>query len=174
MNKEKFILLKNLYEQVLEREEARRNTFEKKSSNLMGFLAATVGVFIGTLVPVLLSEKFLYKVFSICVITILWITSMTCFIGGIVFFVILVWHWRSMLEPVPYMYPDPSSFHLIEDLGLVEKEYINDLQQSVIFNQERVNNLGTQFITMVSYIKIIIAFFLISVFFLVLSKLLIL
>jgi len=42
------------------------------------------------LMPILLSEDFLYKVFSICTTTILWIASMTCFAGGVVFFVMLV------------------------------------------------------------------------------------
>jgi hypothetical protein len=173
MHKEKFNLLKELYEQALAREEERSITFERKSSNLVGFLAATVGVFVGTLMPILLSEDFLCKVFSICITTMLWIASIIGLTGGVIFFMILVWRWRSMLEPAPYMYPDPSSLHSIENMELLEEEYINDLQKSVEFNQKRVNNLGTQFIKMVLYIKVIIVFFFISVFLLVLCKLLI-
>lgn len=171
MQDQKFNLVKDLYEQALTREENRKNTYEQKSANLVGFLGATVGVFIGTLIPVLLAKEFLCQVFSSLITTVLWIASMICFTGGMISFVVLVWLWRRMLSPVSYMYPDPSSLHPIEDLGLIEKEYINDLRKSVEFNQNRVNNIGTQFMKMVLSIKFIVILFFMSVFFLVLSKL---
>lgn len=173
MQNRRFSLIKDLYEQALIREENRRNTYEQKSANLTGFLSATVGVFIGTLIPVLLAEEFLCQVFSSPMTAVLWIASMICFIGGIISFLVLVWFWKKMLSPVYYMYPNPTSLQPIKDLRLIEEEYINDLQKSVESNQERVNAMGTQFKKIVLSIQFIVILFFMSVFFLVFSKLLI-
>ncbi len=172
MQNKGFDLIRDLYEQAITREENRKNTYEQKASNLIGFLGATVGVFIGTLIPVMLSEDFLEKVFACKLITTLWVISMISFAAGLIFFIIMVWVWKNMLSPASYMYPDPLSLHDLNEVD-AKKEYLNDLKNSAKFNQARVNSLGTQFIKMTVLIKSITLSFLLSVCFLVACKLLI-
>lgn len=166
----KFLLLKDLYEQALKREEDRKQSYERKASTIVGFLGATVGIFVGVLLPLLLSEKILPHVFSDKVtigVRIFWTASLIFFSLGIITFILLIFRWRRMLLPTYYMYPDPSSF----EVESPEKEYLHDIKKSIDFNQININSLGTQFKNIVASIRLIVIFFLTSIIFIILCKL---
>ncbi len=171
MENSHFNLLKDLYEQALQREENRKNTFEQKASNIVGFIGATVGIFVGTLTPKLLSEELLTKLPISVISLVFWSISLVAFICGIIFFMLLVWRWSKMMSPLVYMYNDPSSFHCKTDLDIIEKEYLADLKKSVDFNQVRINELGSRFRNMINFVKAIVVSFFVTVSFLILCYL---
>ena len=155
-DKDKSDILRDLYGRALERQTSRGNAFEQKSATLVGFLGATVGIFIGTLMPDLLSEEFLSKAVANCAAFILWTFSMLSFAIGLAAFIVFVWHWRQMISPEAYMWPDPNSYRSIEDLDAIREEHLNDLDKSLRHNTATVNMLGTQFIKIKNIIMIII------------------
>lgn len=171
MEEGKFNLLKDLYEQAFEREENRKNIFEQKSSNLVGFTGATVGIFIGTLTPILLSKELLMNLSIRRTVFVFWIISIIAFLCGIIFFILLLWRWHSLLSPRMYMANDPSSLLNTKDIASMRENYINDLERSVNYNQERINELGSQFMGMISFVKLIVICFFITVYFHILCKL---
>lgn len=164
-------LLIEQYEKSLQREEDRRNTFEQKSSTLVGFLGATVGIYVGIVLPQLLSDEFLKYLSTNCNFMVLWCCAMLSFASGVFLFLFMIWTWNKMLSPSKYMYPSPTTLLQYNKMSEIQEELLNDLRVSIEHNQGIINNDGTLFIRLVNLVKFIMISFLVSVVFFVICKL---
>ncbi len=160
-----------LYERVLDREDLRQNTYDHKSSNLVAFLGATVVIFISVFIPNLFDVKYVGQMILNQNVAFLWSFSLLFSLFSVFAFFKVIWHWRKILSPMPYMYPAPSTYDVSEDLTETQEEYLIDLEKSIKNNQKHINSLGTEFIKMVFAAGVLAIFVLISIILFVISKL---
>jgi len=172
MKDKQFELMKNLYEQALTREDERKNAYDQKATNLVGFLGASVGIFLGTLVPVLLEKDFLADAVLTGLTLSVWSSAMALLIAGLIIFTILISRWKSMISSVPYMYPDPSSLLNLDEYD-TKTIYLQDLNNSIQHNQNKINELGTQYNKIITLVKSILICFLLAILLLIACKFLI-